>query len=256
MLSVIVITKNEETNIKKCLETVKWADEIIVLDSGSTDNTVEIAKEYTNKVFVTDFPGFGRQKNRALEKATGTWVLSLDADEVLSPELQKEIKEVVRKNLDQDAYKIPRLSSYCGKVIKYGDWRKEKSIRLFRRDKGKFSEDLVHEHIAIDGLVNELKSPMYHKAFTSFEQVLNKMNMYSTLGAKQKFKEGKKGGLIRALIHGGWTFMRCFGLRFGFLDGYHGFMLAVSNAEGTYYKYLKLGMLYPPKAGPIKVKHR
>ncbi len=247
MLSVIIITKNEEANIRNCLESVKWADEIIVVDSGSTDKTVEICKEYTDQITVTNFPGFGAQKNRALAIAKGDWVLSMDADEVLSPELQKEIQTVVTANLDQDAYNIRRNSSYCGKVIKWGDWRNEKSTRLFKRSKGKFSDDLVHEKLIFDGLTADLKAPMLHNAFTNFEQVLHKMNFYSTLGAKVKLKEGKKGGLIRALIHAGWTFGRGFGLRFGFLDGFHGFMLALSNAEGTYYKYIKLGLLTPPK---------
>lgn len=252
MLSVMIITKNEESNIRNCLESVKWAGEIIIVDSGSTDKTVEICKEYTHHITVTNFPGFGPQKNRALANCTGHWVLSLDADETLSPDLQKEIQAIVEANLDQDAYTIRRISSYCGKVIKWGDWRNDLSTRLFKRSKGKFSEDLVHEKLIIDGLTSTLKAPLFHNAFANYEQVLHKMNFYSTLGAKTKLKQGKKGGLIRALIHAGWTFARGFGLRFGFLDGFHGFMLAVSNAEGTYYKYLKLGLMTPQKTQPTK----
>lgn len=242
MLSVIIITKNEAHDIRDCLESVRWANEIIVLDSGSTDNTIAICQEYTNKVFSTDWPGFGPQKNRALEKATGNWVLSLDADERIPPALQEEIKTAIQQN-KYDAYSIPRQSLYCGKLIKYGAWHSKRHVRLFKRNCGKFDNALVHENIIITGKVGGLLNPMLHYTYQNLAEAIEKMNFYSSASALQRFNKGKKGGLFSAILHGGWAFLRSYFLQLGFLDGKAGFMLAVSNAEYSYYCYLKLMFL-------------
>lgn len=238
-LSVIIITKNEAHNIVECLKSVIFADEIIVVDSGSEDDTVKLAKQFTDKIYVTDWPGYGAQKQRALSLATKEWVLSLDADERVTPELQKEILARLQNN-SFDAFEIPFRSEYCGKIIRFGDWRNDKQAVLFRRNKGQFVSLLVHERIEIRGTIGKMKNPIYHIAFRDLKMVLNKMNDYSTMSAKQKQLNGQQGGLWKAISHALWSFFRGYVLRFGFLDGKEGFMLAISNAEGTYYRYLKL----------------
>jgi glycosyltransferase involved in cell wall biosynthesis len=238
-LSVIIITKNEALNIEECLKSVLFADEIIVVDSGSEDETVAIAKRYTDKVYVTDWPGYGAQKQRALTLATKEWVLSLDADERVTEALQNEILENI-KDPSFNAFSIPFRSEYCGQVMRFGDWRNDRQEVLFRRTKGQFVSLLVHERIEIQGSIGKLNSFIYHYAFRNLEMVLKKMNEYSSMSAKQKQFNGATGGLWKALRHGFWSFFRGYILRFGFLDGKLGFILAVSNAEGTYYRYLKL----------------
>lgn len=238
-LSVIIITKNEALNIEECLKSVHFADEIIVVDSGSEDNTVAIAKRYTDKVYVTDWPGYGAQKQRALTLATQEWVLSIDADERVTPELRREILENI-SNTSFDAFSIPFRSEYCGKVIRFGDWRNDRQEVLFRRTKAQFVSLLVHERIDIQGRIGKFHSFIHHLAFRNLEMVLKKMNEYSSMSAKQKQLNGSTGGLWKALRHAFWSFFRGYILRLGFLDGKEGFILAVSNAEGTYYRYLKL----------------
>jgi glycosyltransferase involved in cell wall biosynthesis len=239
MLSVIIIAKNEAAHIGRCLESVSWADEIIVLDSGSSDDTVAICRRYTDKVFVTDWPGFGVQKQRALEKAQGDWVLSIDADEVVSAELRHEIEQAVAFSRF-NSYEIPRLSDYCGKSIQHGGWWPDYVLRLFRREKGKFTDSAVHERVIVQGDIGRLQSPLLHEAFVNLDEVLHKVNSYSTLGAEMLYQKGIRSSLSKAVLKGFWTFFRTYFVKASLLDGRQGFMLAVSNAEGAYYKYLKL----------------
>ncbi|MEI6746332.1 MAG: glycosyltransferase family 2 protein [Methylococcaceae bacterium] len=239
MLSVIIITKNEESHIAKCLESVKWADEIIVLDSGSADKTVSICRQFTPNVFETDWQGFGVQKQRALNKATGNWVLSIDADEIITPELRAEIENVI-KSTEFKGYQIPFLSNFCGKKIRHGGWYPDYHLRLFRRVNSEFSNSVVHEWVNVNGKIGFLKSPILHDSYTDLAEVLRKMDSYSTLGAKLLFEKGIKSSVSKAVLKGLWTFFRAYVLRRGFLDGSHGLMLAIYNAETTYYKYLKL----------------
>ena len=239
-LSVIVITKNEAESIGTCLKSVRWADEIIVVDSGSTDGTVAICREYTDKIFVTDWPGFGAQKNRALDLATGQWVLSLDADEYSTPELRDEIKAAIKDPEGKVAFRMPRLSNYCGRFMRHSGWWPDYIIRLFLRERGRFSDDLVHERLVVNGPTGTFSNPIIHKAFENLEEVIQTMNSYSLAGARMMHKEKRRSGLLIALSHGFWSFVHTYIIRAGFLDGREGFMLAVSNAEGTYYRYLKL----------------
>lgn len=241
-LSVIIITKNESHAIGRCLESVSWADEIVVADSGSTDDTVNICKAFGARVLVTDWPGFGPQKNRALDLATCDWVLSLDADEIVTPELQQEMLDAMSRD-SADAWSFPRSSSYCGRFMKHGGWWPDRIIRLFRRGKGRFSGDRVHERLIVEGRVGTLASPLIHFAFSDLEEVLQKIDRYSTAGALSMAEKGRHASLSGAVLRGSWSFFRTYVLKAGFLDGREGFMLAVSNAEGTYYRYLKLMLL-------------
>ncbi len=243
-LSVILITKNESHNIRDCLDTVRFASEWIVVDSGSTDNTVSLAKEFGATVIQTDhWPGFGPQKNKALSAATGDWILSIDADERITPELAEEIKRIIQSPDTCDAYEIQRHSWYCGKFIRHGDWSKDYVLRLFKRNHAQFTNDLVHERLITDGKTGRLNATMKHYSYLSFSQVLQKIDSYTEYSARQKHQQGKKAGVGTALLHGLWTFIRGYFLRFGFLDGSHGLALAISNAENSYYRYLKIWLL-------------
>ena len=242
-LSVVIITKNEQASIRRCLESVKWADEIIVLDSGSTDDTVGICREYTLHVHQTDWPGFGPQKNRALERASGDWVLSLDADEWVTPALRDELERAMAQPQEASAFRLPRLSSFCGRFMRHSGWWPDHVVRLFRRGAARFSDDAVHERVIVDGKIGSLQKPLMHETFVDLDELLAKMNNYSTLSAQDMQRDGKRSGLPMAVARAAWAFVRSYFLRGGFLDGREGFMLAVATAEGTYYRYVKLLLL-------------
>jgi glycosyltransferase involved in cell wall biosynthesis len=239
MLSVIIITKNEAGHIARCLESVSWADEIIVLDSGSDDDTVAICRQFTDKVYRTNWPGFGIQKQRALDKAGGDWIFSIDADEVVTPELRTEIEQALGQE-GYHGYEIPRLSSYCGRQMRHGGWWPDYVLRMFRRDCGQFTDSVVHERIIVQGQIGRMHSPLLHDAFINLDEVLHKVNSYSALGAEMLYQRGVRSSLGKAILKGLWTFIRTYWLKAAILDGRQGLMLSISNAEGAYYKYLKL----------------
>ncbi|MBU6460287.1 MAG: glycosyltransferase family 2 protein [Proteobacteria bacterium] len=242
-LSAVIITRNEARHIRECLESVSFADEIVVLDSGSTDETVKICREYGARVELTDWPGFGPQKNRAIDLAQAEWVLSIDADELVTPALREEMIQAMAHPGEYVAFHMPRASSYCGRIMRHGGWWPDHVIRLFRRGRGRFSDKRVHETLVVDGLVGELTQPLRHRSFVNLEEVLEKVNTYSSAGALQMLENGKRGGLFKAVGHGLWSFVRTYFFRLGCLDGAEGLMLAISNAEGTYYRYVKRGLL-------------
>ncbi|HRE15838.1 MAG TPA: glycosyltransferase family 2 protein [Rhodocyclaceae bacterium] len=241
-LSVIVITKNEAACIGQCLASVAFADEIIVLDSGSEDGTPEICRRLGARVENVDWPGFGPQKQRALDLATGDWVLSLDADEMVSEDLQREIREAIAGN-HHPVYLLPRLSSYLGRPMRHSGWWPDYVARLFRREAARFSPDLVHERLLYEGQAGRLRSPLLHDTYTSVEEIIDKFNRYSTAGAEMAFAKGRRSSLKLAVLKGMVAFIRTYVLRRGFLDGREGFMVAVSNAEATYYRQVKLMQL-------------
>ena len=249
MISVIIITKNEAHNIKDCLTSVSWAEEIIVVDSGSTDGTPDICRQFSNcRVIDTDWPGFGPQKNRALSYATQDWVLSLDADERVTNELKADLLATMTQP-EHDGYEIPRRSQYCGRFIDHAGWYPDHVLRLFKRNTAQFSNDQVHEKVILNGSVAKLNQPLLHYSFENLEQVLHKVDHYSSLGAKQLYQKGKRASIGKAVYKGIWSFIRTYFLRLGILDGQEGLMLSISNAEGTYYKYAKLALLCK-KRGP------
>ncbi len=247
MLSVIIITKNESSNIRRCLNSITWADEIVIVDSGSEDDTLKICEEFNCRIERSDWPGFGPQKNKALDLASGDWILSIDADEEVTPALQQEIQTLLQNESTAAAWEIDRKSNYCGKFLNHSGWSPDYVLRLFQKNVGRFSNDIVHERILIKDpriKIARLKSSLLHYPMPGFEQAIDKMNLYSTLSANDKFKRGERSSLFKAIARGFWTFFRVLILQRGFLDGKHGFMLAISNAGGTYYKYVKLSHLY------------
>ena len=247
-LSVIIIAKNEEKNIGDCLDSISWADEIVLVDDYSDDNTHKIIKlkNYTNKIkfFKKKMDeGFGNQKNFALEKATHDWILSIDCDERVTRDLADEIKFILGGTYF-DAYYIQRESYYCGYKIKFSGWRNDLVLRLFKKEKAEFSDRLVHEKVIDNDLETTiLKNKLIHKSFDTHEQVLKKINFYSTLSALEMYKNKKTVNFFTIFLKTFSSFFKTFILKLGFLDGKAGFMLAISNAEGVYYKYLKLFFL-------------
>ena len=241
-LSVIIITKNEAGNIRACLESVKWADEIIVVDSGSIDATVEICREMGAQVHEHDWPGFGMQKNRALAYATEEWVLSLDADERVTPDLKAQLINAM-KDGNADGYYLPRLSQFCGRFIRHSGWYPDYVLRLFKRTRGRFSDDMVHERVILEGVAGRLTTPLLHYSYLDKADVRRKTEQYAKAGALQMFKKGKTATFADAPLRAAWAFVRTYCLRLGFLDGVAGFNVAMMNARTTYLKYQELRVL-------------
>lgn len=243
-LSVIVITRNEASNIEACVASVAFADEIIIVDSGSTDDTVERARAAGAHVTVTaDWPGFGPQKNRALDLARGDWVLSIDADERVPPQLAAEIQSVLAAP-QHVAYAVPRLSSFCGRFIRHSGWWPDYVVRLFRRGSARFTDAPVHEKVVAEGATGTLQAHLVHYTYPDLHSALVKMNRYSTDAAQAMYARGKRAGIASALGHATWTFIRIYVLRRGFLDGRHGFVLAVIAMLGSFSRYAKLMFLH------------
>ncbi len=243
-LSVILITKNEAANIRDCLQSVLWADEIIVVDSGSTDGTPEIAQQMGAHVYVhEDWPGFGAQKNRALSYASKDWIFSLDADERVTPDLRAELEQAMQEGT-AEGYFCPRLSQFCGKFIHHSGWHPDYVLRLFKRGCARFSDSLVHESVLLQGHTRKLKNPLLHYSYLSMDDVTRKVNSYSDAAAQQMFNAGKRAGWSKAVGSASWAFVRTYLLRLGILDGGAGWHIALMNARTTYLKYRKLQALH------------
>ncbi len=238
-LSVAIITRDEERNLGACLRSVAWANEIVVVDSGSTDRTREIAREHGARVIETaDWLGFGAQKNRAIDACANEWILVLDADERVTDALCAEIQSALAAP-SFDVYEMPRRSTYCGRFIRHSGWWPDHVRRLFRRGVARYSDARVHENLLTDRPIGRLRAPLLHYSFRSAEQVLGKVNRYSSEGAQMLIEQGRAPGLASAVLHGLAAFFRTYVMKLGVLDGRYGFMLAVSNAEGSYYRYVK-----------------
>lgn len=239
-LSSITITGNEAANIADCLDSVSFCDEKVVVDGGSTDDTIAIAERHGATVYRHPWPNsHGKQKGIALSHATGEWVLLIDADERVSPELAKEILAAVATG-DADGYEMPRLSMFCGRWMRHSGWYPDYVLRLFRRGKGRFSDHQLHTRVICDGKVARLKTPLTHYTMRRINDAVSKMmDSYSTVGAKDLLASGRKVSFSDGITHGIWTFIRGYFLQRGFLDGREGFVLAVINAEYTYYRYMK-----------------
>ena len=230
-LSVVIITKNEEYFIADAIKSSLFADEVIILDSGSIDRTCEIAKELGAKVYQNEWLGFGPQKNRAVELAKNDWVFVLDSDERITEELKDEIVTTL-KEPQFNGYFIARLNNFFGKNIKNCGLYPDYSIRLFNKNYGKFNDVSVHESVQLTSKAAHLKNHMIHLAYESIEEFIQKQNRYSSLNHKKK-------SLIKAIINPYWTFFKLYILKKGFLDGWHGFVISKLYAQYTFWKYIK-----------------
>ncbi len=245
----MIVAKNEAAHIADCVASASFADEVLVLDSGSSDGTPALAERAGARVVVTDWPGYGPQVARGLALARTEWVLSLDADERITPSLRTELLAVLAAPR-HDGYRIPRLSEFCGRFIHHGGWRPDRTLRLARRAVAGFTDHLLHAHMTVDGSVGELQQHLVHYSYPSLHDVLEKLDRYSALHARDMLAQGRSGSLPKALLHGVFAFLRTYIGRLGFLDGQHGLMLAIYNAEYSYYKYLQLMFLQHPPRRP------
>jgi glycosyltransferase involved in cell wall biosynthesis len=242
-LSVILICKNEAHRLAATLEAVRFADEIIVVESGSTDDTVAIARSIADIVVVTDdWPGFGPQKNRALDLATKDWVLSVDSDEIVSDALREEILVSIDSGT-HEAFRMPRLSSFLGREIRHSGWWPDHVLRLFRRGDTRFSDDLVHERVVFDGPVGTLREPLQHACYETMDEVRKKSELYALAAAQSLHKRGRHGGPVIAAIKASTTFLQHYVVRRGFLDGRAGWGIAISSAAGKWRRYMRLSEL-------------
>ena len=239
-LSVVVITYNEEANIGRVLESVRLADEHIVLDCGSTDRTLEIARTFGARTFTEKWKGYSAQKNSAIDKASGDWVLSLDADEAGEPELMKEIRHVLDHNPPVNGYYIPRKNYFLGRWIRHGGFYPDRKLRLFRRGLGRFVERPVHEVVQVDGPTGMLNHALVHNAYPTLEGYIQHINRYSSLGAEIVVTEGRGGfSLLNIVISPLATFLYNYFFRLGLLDGREGLLLHLYHSAYVSWKYAK-----------------
>jgi glycosyltransferase involved in cell wall biosynthesis len=244
-LSVVIITFNEEKNIGRCIDSVKEvADEIIVLDSYSTDTTIDIARGKGATVHQQKFKGYGQQKNDAIQFCSHDLILSLDADEALSSFLIKEILEE-KKSALYDAYLMNRCTNYCGKFIRHGSWYPDRKIRLFKRQMAKWNNATIHEKIEADpqARIKQLKSDILHYSFNSIEEHVAQNNKFSTISAETLHSNGRRTNLFKIIVNPLWAFMLSYILRIGFADGLYGFIIAVNISHLTFLKHTKLMIL-------------
>ena len=238
-LSVVVITYNEETNIGRLLQSVQLADEHIVLDCGSTDHTVEIARAFGASTFTEKWRGYSAQKNSAIEKATGDWVLSLDADEAVEPELMEEIRHVLNHNPAVNGYYMPRKNYFLGRWIRHGGFYPDRKLRLFRRGRGSFGKRPVHEVVQVDGPTDTLSHALVHNAYPTLEGYISHMNRYSSLGAEIVAAKGSGFGVLNIVIKPLATFFYNYFFRLGLLDGREGLLLNLYHSVYVSWKYAK-----------------
>lgn len=238
-LTVIIAAKNEGHQIKACVSSVAFADEILVLDSESSDDTATLAREAGATVHITDWPGYGPQQQRGIDLAQSDWVLSLDADELVSDALRQEIQAAIAQS-NFDGFFLPRHSSFCGVFIEHGGWRPDYTLRLVRRPLAGFTNHFLHAHMTVNGKASYLKSPIIHFSYRTLDDVLEKLNRYSRGAAIDSLARGVSSSLAKAILKGFWSFIRTYFIRQGFRDGKMGLVLAVYNSQTTYYKYLRI----------------
>ncbi len=241
-ISATIITKNEEKNIERCLKSLNWVDEIIVVDSGSTDKTIDICRKYNCKIIETEWLGFGKTKKFAVNSASNNWIFSIDSDEEVTSELEAEIKNIL-VNPTHNGYKIKRKSFYLGKMINHSGWESDFPLRLFNREYGNFNEKDIHESVIVEGEVRKIESNLLHYTYPTISSHLSRINRYSDIQAKELKKNGKHYSLFIVLFFGLNKFLKMYVLKLGFLDGKEGLILCCNSAYGVYLKYLKLWAL-------------
>jgi glycosyltransferase involved in cell wall biosynthesis len=242
-LSVIVIACNQEANMGPCLESVAWADEIVVVDAGSQDRTVEVARSYTDRIFDTEWRGFAGTKNFALDQARGAWIFSLDTDERVPPALKEEILKVVQADGPLTGYRVPRKNYFGGRWVKHLGWYPDYTLRLFRRGQGRFLDREVHEEVKVAGPVGTLKTPLEHYTYTDVGDYLDRMDRYARLAAREMAKSGRRPYPGELVWRPFFTFLNLFFLRRGFLEGALGLTLAKLGSRYNFRKYYYLRQL-------------
>ncbi|MGH1363830.1 MAG: glycosyltransferase family 2 protein [Calditrichia bacterium] len=247
-ISATVITFNEEKNIRRCLESVKWADEIIVIDSHSKDNTVQIAREYTDKVIQRDWPGHIQQKNFARETASNNWIFSLDADEEVSPELRESILSAQKSGFPCGGYHLARKVYYLGKWINHSGWYPDYKVRLFDRRKASWGGTNPHDRIEINSATEFLSGDLYHYSYENVSAHIQTINNFTTISAEELQKKGKRATLSKLLLNPFFKFIKSFLIKKGFLDGTVGLTIALSGSFYVFLKYLKLWEMQNAKA--------
>lgn len=239
-VGVITITLNEEDRLARALGSVEWADEIVVVDSGSTDRTEQIARRFHARFYVRDWPGYGAQKQRALELASTDWVLELDADEVVSPELRQAIERVVSDPGDRVGFTVERPMYHLGAWFGTRGWYRERKLRLARRDRARFRRAKIHESLEVDGPVGHLRAPLLHYSYRDLTHRVAKVNEFTSVIARERHASGKRAGVARAVVHGWGYFFRSYLVQGGILNGRAGLVEAVVNGFNGFLKYAKL----------------
>lgn len=249
-LSVAVITKNEEENLRACLQSVAFSGQIVVVDSGSTDATLQIAAEFESDIYREAWHGFGPQKQLAIDKCREPWILVLDADERIPPETAEVIKKIVTgQGIKEAGFSLPRKNYFQGRWIKHAGWWPDRIVRLFRRGSGRMTEASVHEAVEVKGLIGALDVPIEHFTESRLSKIIQKIDKYSTLGAEDAFKEGKRSSPCSAFFRAFFTFLQDYVLRGGVLDGMPGLTLAVTDSVNKFFKYAKLAELSRKNSG-------
>jgi glycosyltransferase involved in cell wall biosynthesis len=239
-ISATIITLNEERNLPRAIESLRCCDEILVVDSGSADRTVEIAKGYGARAIQADWRGYAGQKNYASSQAAYDWILSVDADEALSEDLEAEIWEIKKNGPRFDAYSFPRMAQYLGKWILHSGWYPDRKIRLFDRRKARWVGEYVHESVVAEHRAGELKGNLLHYTCSSMSEHLRSMDRYTTLAAEELVARGQRAGARRLVLDPAWTFFRTYFLHAGYLDGVEGFTIAYMASLYTFLKYAKV----------------
>jgi glycosyltransferase involved in cell wall biosynthesis len=237
-VSIIVTTYNEEKNISRCLEGLSGFGEIVLVDAFSTDQTVEIARGFPVTLYRRPYESAARQKNWALDRVRNSWVLILDADEALSMDLKHEI-ESLEDTPPLDGYWIRRDSEYLGRPIRYCGWQRDKVLRFFRRDKGRYDDRAVHEEIALQGARGILSGRLFHFPYSALDQHIHKIDEYSSRGAEDYIQSGGRMAFVNMILHPPFRFVRMYVMQRGFLDGRMGFVLSLISSYGVFLKYAK-----------------
>ncbi len=239
-IAAVIITRNEERNIVRCLESVRFCDEIVVVDSGSSDSTCTLAARFTNKIFDRQWSNYADQRNFANQQVESDWVLSVDADEVVSDELRDELLSFKQKAPDGQAYTIPRKTFHFSRWIRYGGWYPNRLTRFFKKDAGQWKGDELHEYWEPLGALGDLSGHLLHYSFDDLADQVERNNRYSSLGAEKLRKQGKRFSFFRLTVKTMSKFIETYFLKRGFLDGYPGFIISVSAAYSVFLKWAKL----------------
>jgi glycosyltransferase involved in cell wall biosynthesis len=242
-VTACIVSFNEESNIRRCLESVTWCREIVVVDSFSTDRTVEIAREYTDNVIQREWPGFRAQKEFARQQGTSEWSLMLDCDEEISQDLQMEIFQSLKNANEIDGFEMPRMVYYLGRWIKHGDWYPDRKLRLYRKEAGEIVGIDPHDYVEVRGTTRRLAQPIYHYTYDDLAHHVNTINRFSTISAEEKFKMGKRARRSDLFMRPFWKFIRGYIIKRGVLDGRQGLIIARLSSLEVWLKYLKLRQL-------------